>query len=460
MNMTECTAQLRIFISYNQADRVACDQLVAALRGAGADVWYSEHSTVAGQAREESKRELHERPVCIVILSKAALASGWVQDDCHWAFYTSEGVPAMLLLPVVVGAFASEDLYGALYLGRLKRVESSRYQPYPVAEMIQRTLALLALTLQGETPAPLTPQPGQPVDDILIQGKALAARKLFGESLPFFERATQMARSSFDAWLALGYTLNQMERHDEALSALEHAIDIHPRSSAAWRYKGQALIGMKRSSDGLEALQYGFSLEQGDTAWSGSDFFTLDLRVFDEASPVETDPMTAGSWYSRGYALLTAEFYLEALEAFDQALELDPNEYGAWTNKGLALAGLHRYEEATSAYDQALALNPSVPQAWYNKGNALFELKRWGDALTAYDQVLALDPSDSYTRTFRGLTLNALERWEDALAEFNLALAVTPSHTLAWRGKAEALRRLERVAEAEAAEQRARMLGG
>ena len=458
--MTEGAVQLRIFVSFNPADRVTCDQLVAALRGAGADVWYSEHSAVSGQAREESKRELHERPVCIVILSKEALASGWVQDDCHWAFYTSEGLPAMLLLPVVAGAFASEDLYGALYLGRLKRVESSRYQPYPVAEMIRRTLALLALTPQGETPAPLTPQMGQPADDILIQGKALAAQKLFAVALPFFERATQMAGSSFDAWLALGYTMNQMERYEEALSALEHAIDIHPRSGAAWRYKGQALIGMKRSSDGLEALQHGFSLEQGDTAWSGSNVFTLDLRVFEEASPVDTDPMTAGSWYSRGYALLMAEFFLEALEAFDHALELDPNEAGAWINKGLALAGLHRYEEAMGAYEQALALNPSGPHAWYNKGNALFELKRWGDALTAYDEVLALDPSDSGTRTFRGLTLNALERWEDALAEFNLALAETPSDTLAWRGKAAALRRLERVAEAEAAEQRARMLGG
>ena len=90
--MTEPAVQLQIFVSYNQADRVICDQLVAALRGAGADVWYNEHSAVAGQAREASKRELHERWVFIVMLSKAALASDWVQDECLWAFHTSEGL--------------------------------------------------------------------------------------------------------------------------------------------------------------------------------------------------------------------------------------------------------------------------------------------------------------------------------------------------------------------------------
>lgn len=109
-HMTQRSVQLRIFISYRSADRVACNQLAAALRGAGADVWYDEHGAVAGQAREGSKR---------------------------------------------------------------------------------------------------TPRPGQPVEEVLIQGKALVAQKMFGVSLPFFERATQIAPRSFDAWLAMGYALNQ-----------------------------------------------------------------------------------------------------------------------------------------------------------------------------------------------------------------------------------------------------------
>jgi hypothetical protein len=57
--MTEGAVQLRIFVSFNPADRVTCDQLVAALRGAGADVWYSEHSAVAeAEVAEQTARML------------------------------------------------------------------------------------------------------------------------------------------------------------------------------------------------------------------------------------------------------------------------------------------------------------------------------------------------------------------------------------------------------------------
>lgn len=152
---------------------------------------------------------------------------------------------------------------------------------------------------------------------------------------------------------------------------------------------------MKRSLEGLEALQRGLSLQQGNTAWFNPDLVILDLPTSEEASSVDTQPTTFGSWYSDGLELLLEGFYSAALEAFDQALALDPQEAGAWTNKGIALAGLSRNEEALGAYDQALALNPSLPQAWYNKGNALFNLNRFDEALVAYDQAIAREPSNA-----------------------------------------------------------------
>jgi hypothetical protein len=34
---------LKIFVSHSGLDKAICDQVVVALRGAGADVWYDEH---------------------------------------------------------------------------------------------------------------------------------------------------------------------------------------------------------------------------------------------------------------------------------------------------------------------------------------------------------------------------------------------------------------------------------
>jgi Flp pilus assembly protein TadD len=53
-----------------------------------------------------------------------------------------------------------------------------------------------------------------------------------------------------------------------------------------------------------------------------------------------------------------------------------------------------------------------------------------------------------------------LERSEEALAAFDCALALDPTNALAWSNKAITLRRIGRNAEAEAAERRAKELGG
>ena len=94
-----------------------------------------------------------------------------------------------------------------LFLHDFKRVEAPGFAPYPVAEAAHRLLRALALTPAGEAPAPVAPQPTEDVDDLLTRGKALMAQKQYAEALPLFERATQLAPGSFDAWANLGYML-------------------------------------------------------------------------------------------------------------------------------------------------------------------------------------------------------------------------------------------------------------
>jgi hypothetical protein len=84
--MPDSPTQLKVFLSHSSQDKPVCDQLVTALRGAGADVWYDEHNLGAGQVLEEIQRELKARPVFLVLLSKHAFASQWVRRETTWAF--------------------------------------------------------------------------------------------------------------------------------------------------------------------------------------------------------------------------------------------------------------------------------------------------------------------------------------------------------------------------------------
>jgi hypothetical protein len=52
------------------------------------------------------------------------------------------------------------------------------------------TLTLLALTPKGEASMAVTPQSGESLDDLLTQGRALAAQKRWADAMPFFQRAT------------------------------------------------------------------------------------------------------------------------------------------------------------------------------------------------------------------------------------------------------------------------------
>ncbi len=71
----------RIFVSHAPEDTAWCHAFVQALRDAGADVWYDENDLGDGVIGAESARELQARPLCIVILSPAALASPAVHRE-------------------------------------------------------------------------------------------------------------------------------------------------------------------------------------------------------------------------------------------------------------------------------------------------------------------------------------------------------------------------------------------
>jgi len=198
---------MRVFVSHSHADSSFCRALVLSLRAAGADVWYDEHNLGSGQLMEVVQREIDSRPVFIVILTKAAFASRWVKRETTWAYELADRDPTRIILPVTAAPIDRTDFSGSqgwLFLSDFKRIEAPNYQPFPETEAVQRTVHALALTLPGEAPAPVAPQANETADDLIARGKALRAQAKHQGALALFQRATQLAPQSSDAWFQLG----------------------------------------------------------------------------------------------------------------------------------------------------------------------------------------------------------------------------------------------------------------
>jgi tetratricopeptide (TPR) repeat protein len=385
--------QLKIFVSYSSQDKAICDQVVTALRGAGADVWYDEHDLGAGQLLEEMQRELQTRRVFVVLLSKNAFASPWVRRETTWAFNLASREPNRLILPITVGAIEPSDFNGAwLFLEEFKRVEAPGLPPHPTAEMISQTLRLLALTAKGETPVTVTPQPAERLNELLTQGRALQAQQKHAKALLFFERAALLDPNSFDAWVNLGNTLSQLKRYAEALPAHERATTLDPTSSPAWNNNGRALIELKRYEEGLAACEQALAL----------------------------DPTNAAAWNGKASALHLLGRDSEALPAVERSLDLDPENVNTLDTKGHVLLGLHQYGDAVDAFDRAVTLDPTIRESWKGKATALRALGRTA-ATKAKEAAGEAEAAATEAKNAATLAEQAAERMLDLLGNYTVA---------------------------------------
>lgn len=355
--------QLRVFVSHATEDSAFCHTIVAALRGAGADVWYDEHNMGSGRLADEILRELGRRPIFVVILSKHAFASRWVKRETDWAEELKDRDPSRAILPVTAEAIARDDFgteNGWLAYYSYKRVEANGFAPFAPDEAARRLLHALGLTPAGEAPAPVAPQPTESADDLLTRARALMAQNKYDEALPLLERATQLAPGSFDAWANLGRVLDEIGRWQDAVDACDRALALDDKQAWVWNNKGIALDDLER--------------------------------------------------------------YEETLVAYERALALDPNYALAWNNKVATLIGMKRYDEALAASDRATALDPNYANAWYNKGVALENLQRYAEALAAYEH--GFDPNDARDWQGKARCLRGLGRTAEAAAAEQRAKAL------------------------------------
>jgi tetratricopeptide (TPR) repeat protein len=198
---------------------------------------------------------------------------------------------------------------------------------------------------------------------------------------------------------------------------------------------------------------------------------------------------TAEDWYQKGQDLARNGSLLDAVNAYDNAIDLNPGNLDARLNKAMALHKAGKTNESIAAQNEAVKaaisylgdLNQSVQvfnkviepatsslpaelaEAWDQRGFLLADLagplgdnvSMYEEAITYFDRAIELDPQRTSVWINKGAVLGTrLNRYDEALLAYEKAIELggadaedNESLSNAWNGKGDALAKLGRFNE-------------
>ena len=118
---------------------------------------------------------------------------------------------------------------------------------------------------------------------------------------------------------------------------------------------------------------------------------------------LEYNPFHHTSWYLLGRCYVAASQFVDAFNAYNQAIGIEPNDAAVWCSLGILYYSHGQNEEAESCTRRAVRLEPHMAEAWYNLGVLCEAAKNSREALLCYNKAKARGFRDALKSV--GLTL-------------------------------------------------------
>ena len=156
----------------------------------------------------------------------------------------------------------------------------------------------------------------------------------------------------------------------------------------------------------------------------------------------------AKKWAEQGRAHLAAGKPVEALAAFDKAIERDVNEARYWSERGDALKALSRHDQAVEAWSKAVLLNAGCVPALLGLAADRKNKGDYAEAIKILLHASGVETENAVAWHELGDAYRHGDDWEHAYAAFGLSLKARPKNALSLAGLGEAALNLGRVADA------------
>ncbi len=125
---------------------------------------------------------------------------------------------------------------------------------------------------------------------------------------------------------------------------------------------------------------------------------------------VSKEPVNRGAWVQLGHSYFDSGQPIEAIEAYDKALELDGNDPNVLTDQGVMFRRVGWFDKAIENFAQANQLNPAHQQSLFNMGLVYRDdLRDTVKAKAAWTRYVAIAPEGKRKEGVRSM-LDHLEK--------------------------------------------------
>ncbi len=173
---------------------------------------------------------------------------------------------------------------------------------------------------------------------------------------------------------------------------------------------------------------------------------TLSITFVLQAIPLNAQsvkPNSGESYLEQGINLSEQNEFVDAIEAYTQAIKLNPNNALAYYNRGLAFYHLRNHSAALADFNQTIQLKPDIAVAYKNRGLIFMYLEDYEGAIADFTQAAKLTPNDPNVYVGKGLATVLEGNIEKAIADFDRAIELNPDSAIAYFLRGGAFSELE-----------------
>lgn len=230
------------------------------------------------------------------------------------------------------------------------------------------------------------------------KGKAFLAHGDIPSAVLCFEAAVRNDMENAEIWELLGTSQAENEKDPNAIAALKKSLEFQPNNpnvfmALAISYTNESLqnqalkmlIEWLRCNPKYQQIVPDTFHNDADAALASSLIHDFDLREVQNLylQAVQQNPTAIDPEIQEALGVLfnlSAE-YDKAADCFKAALGVKPHSAKMWNRLGASLANGNRSVDAVDAYQHALDIEPGYIRARYNVGIICINLKAYKEAI-------------------------------------------------------------------------------